>query len=85
MHLLQLLGRGFSACDKQHEAVHWVMLQERLVAAESQMLAGLHKVRATSGELQSLSSRVGKTESKAQSEQAGHLHASKRLHGCYTV
>eukprot|EP00891_Asterochloris_glomerata_P002257 jgi/Astpho2/2257/Aster-x0517 len=41
-------------------------LQERLVAAESQMLAGLHKVRATSGELQSLSSRVGKTESKAQ-------------------
>ena len=62
-----------------------MLLQERLVAAESQMLAGLHKVRATSGELQSLSSRVGKTESKAQSEQAAHLHASVLLHGCYTV
>ena len=70
----------------QHEAVHWVLLQDRLVAAESQMLAGLHKVRATSGELQSLSSRVGKTESKAQSEQAAQLlHALNFLHGCYTV
>ena len=77
MELLQLLRSGFPACDKQHEPAHWVLLQERLVAAESQMLAGLHKVRATSGELQSLSSRVGKTESKAQSEQSAHLHASE--------
>lgn len=62
-----------------------MLLQERLVAAESQMLAGLHKVRATSGELQSLSSRVGKTESKAQGEQAARRHASAFQHRCYTL
>ena len=62
-----------------------MLLQDRLVAAESQMLAGLHKVRATSGELQSLSSRVGKTESKAQSELDAGFYASEFLHGCCTV
>ena len=61
-----------------------MLLQERLVAAESQMLAGLNKVRATSGELQSLSGRVGKTESKAQGEQA-QLYALEFLHGCHAV